>query len=108
MYHRPKSWNQDFLVDCENEEPDSRRWLTFINAAVILPACRKSRDSRPKWRFVRNPSSHFRYVAAPWCVVARDLIKASIEADVLDGQFASGATDVGDITTELLEDWATV
>ena len=75
---------------------------------MILPAVRKDRDSRSKWRLVRNPSRLFWDAAAPWCVVTRDLIKASIDADVLDGQLASGATDVGYITSELLEDWAAV
>ncbi len=75
---------------------------------MILPAVRKRRDSRSKWRFVRHPSGLFGDAAAPWWVVARDLIKTSIDADVLDRQLASGATDVEYFTSEIIEESAIV
>jgi len=62
---------------------------------MVHPARRQSRDSRSKWRDVDRFSGLFlRDAAAPNLVVAWELIDTAIEADVLDRQLGSGATDV--------------
>ena len=73
---------------------------------MIHPAVRKSRDTRSPWRIVGNSSELFRDVAAPYGVVAWELIETTINADVLDGQLGNGVTDVEHFTSVRLEDLA--
>jgi len=73
---------------------------------MFHPAVRKGRERRSPWRGVGNPSKDFRDAAAPNGVVARELIETTIDANVLDGHHAVGATDAEYIISGRLEDWA--
>lgn len=84
----------------------SRRWPTFVDAAMFHPTLRKSGESRSPWRVVGNASELFRDTTAPNRVVAGQLIKVTIDANVLNRQQAIGATNIEILTVRRVDDTA--